>query len=618
MSKQKAIVTTSNTVAVLIVIGIFVAANVIVSKIRGMRVDMTEEKLYSLSEGTKTVLGELQDDVSVKFFYSKSGEETPVFLKQYAQRVQDLLHEYTVHSGGKVVIESYDPKPDSDEEDLARKYSIEGQQTQMMGGEMIYLGIAAASGTNEASIPFLHPQNEAGLEYDVTRLIYEVSKKDSTKVGLISGLPVMGGPNLPPQMSQGRPPEPKWFMFSDLERQMDIEDLGTSVTEIGADIGILMVVHPKNLSDDVLYAIDQFVMRGGRLLIFEDPLSIIEAQAPGQQNPMMGFLNAGSEMDKLTGAWGVTLDKGQLVGDVSLANRDSGNNPLVINLTQAQIDQKDRATTGINAITMVMAGSLLVKDVEGITSTTLLDTSDQAGVLEAFSAMGGPQQVMNSLKPSGKKILGVRLMGNFKSAFPNKAEGDTQDSHLAEAKADAMVVILADTDMLHHNFAFRLAQFAGQYMRMPGGPENGPLIANLLEQLGGSTALLDLRARDNFNRPFTKVKDLEAKAAQAYQEEYKKLDDNLKEARKKIQELQTAKSQDQKSIMSADQIAELKKLRDQEFEVQKKLKIVRKDLRKDVEREGMKHKVINIAGVPLLVAFLGIVYGIRRKSQSSK
>ncbi len=618
MSKQKAIVTTSNTLAVLIVIGIVIVANIIVGKIRGVRVDMTEEKLYSLSEGTKTVLGELGDDVSLKFFYSKSGEDTPIFLKQYAQRVQDLLHEYEVHSGNRVVIERFDPKPDSDEEDLARKYSIEGQQTQLLGGERIYLGLAATSGKNEASIPFLHPQNEAGLEYDVTRLIYEVSKTESTKVGLISGLAVMGGPQLPPQFSQGRPPEPKWFMFTDLERQMDIEDLGTSVTEIGADIGILMVVHPKNLSDDVLYAIDQFVMRGGRLMIFEDPLSIIEAQAPGQQNPMMGFLNAGSEMDKLTGPWGVTLEKGQLTADVSLASRSSGGNPLVLNLTQAQINQDDRATTGINQITVVMAGSLAVKDVEGITSTTLLSTTDQAGLLETFSAMGGQQQVMNSLKPSGKKVLGIRLMGAFPSAFPAKAEGDTKDSHLATAKDGAMVIIIADTDMLHQNFAFRLAQFGGGVMRMPGGPENGPLVANLLEQLGGSTALLDLRARDNFNRPFTKVKELEAQAAKKYQEEYKKLDDGLKEARRKIQELQGQKSADQKFIMSADQIVELKKLRDQEFDTQKKLKEVRKDLRKDVEREGMKHKVINIAGIPLLAAIFGIVYGVRRRSMSSK
>ncbi len=147
-------------------------------------------------------------------------------------------------------------------------------------------------------------------------------------------------------------------------------------------------------------------------MIFEDPLSIIEAQAPGQQNPMMGFLNAGSEMDKLTGPWGVTLEKGQLTADVSLASRSSGGNPLVLNLTQAQIDQDDRATTGINQITMVMAGSLVAKDVEGITSTTLLNTTDQAGLLETFSAMGGQQQVMNSLKPSGKKVLGVRLIAD--------------------------------------------------------------------------------------------------------------------------------------------------------------------------------------------------------------
>ena len=181
-----------------------------------------------------------------------------------------------------------------------------------------------------------------------------------------------------------------------------------------------------------------------------------------------------------------------------------------------------------------------------------------------------------------------------------------------------MVIIIADTDMLHQNFAFRLAQFGGGLMRMPGGPENGPLVANLLEQLGGSTALLDLRARDNFNRPFTKVKELEAQAAKKYQEEYKKLDDGLKEARRKIQELQGQKSADQKFIMSADQIVELKKLRDQEFETQKKLKEVRKDLRKDVEREGMKHKVVNIAGIPFLAALFGIVYGVRRRSMSAK
>lgn len=612
MSTTKSITTASNTVAVLIILGIVIAANVIVSQFRGMRGDLTEEKLYTLSDGTKDLVKDLERDVTLKFFYSKTAEGLPIQLKQYAQRIIDLLKEYEAHSGKRVVVELLNPTPDSDEEEWARKYGLTPQGLPMLGGEELYLGLVASSGKNEAAIPFIAPNVEPQLEYLVTRLVHEVTLDERPKLGLISSLPVMGGPQLPPQMSQGRPPSQPWYFTEALRSQWEIEDLGATATEIADDIRTVLLIQPKNLSDDTLYALDQFVLRGGRLFAFVDPMCYIETRVMPQQN-QFGFMNANSDLNKLTESWGAALSVGQVVGDFGNKTQQGFQpSPVMPTFRADAINRDEVATSSLKMLTMLFPGSLTTKSVEGVNLTKLITTSVEAGEINSFQAMGDPQQLQQELKPSGEKTVAVRMNGTFKTNFPDK-DGD---GHLAESTEDGVVILIADVDMIADQIGVRMLNFLGSRMAQPLN-DNLTFLENMVEQLNGSDALIGLRSRGTYERPFDKVQDMQAAAQKQFQAEATKLQEKVREAQKRINELQADKSADQKFIFSKEQKDELKKLREEEFAASKKLKEVRKELRKDVDNLGTRLKVLNIAAVPAIIAIFGIARGLRRRGMSS-
>ena len=623
----------SGTVGVVLVLGILIAVNVIFSRVSAMRLDLTEENLYTLSDGTRSMLRSLDRDVTLKFYYSRSAESMPIPIKQYAQRVDDLLGEYGAESGGRVVVETFDPRPDSDEEEWAQKYGLVSQGLSMLGGEGFYLGIAAISGAQEAAIPFLDPGAEPRLEYLVTRLIYDVTRTERPKIGVMSSLPVMGTPQMPFGAPPQQQPPPKWMFVTELENFYDVVEVTPSAESIDEDLTALIVLHPKTVSDKTLFAIDQFVMKGGRLMALVDPMCMSDT-APGPNQ--FGPPQSSSDLNRLTRGWGVELKTGEVVGDLKAAtqlNVGGGRVDRVISWLSLQgelIDRQEVATSSLEFLMMPFAGAFTTNAVEGLEMARLAGSSSESGLLNTFQAMGASAATVESLNRQDPMPLIVRLQGTFPSAFPEgppATDGDTPEDdaspeeetseHLAQGTTNSVVILVSDADMLADQNCVRTMSIFGQRLAEPIN-DNLNMILNFAEQLCGSDALIGLRSRGRYQRPFTRVQELQQKAQAQWQLEEQKLQSKLQEVQSRISELQRSKQADQKYILSPEQQAEIERFNDERFNTRQQLKEVRKNLRGDIERLGVWVKGINIAAVPLLVAVFGITRGVRRRRSAQR
>ncbi|NLC82184.1 MAG: GldG family protein, partial [Lentisphaerae bacterium] len=411
----------------LVIIG---AANLIIANLR-LRVDLTAERLYTLSTGSKQVLGKLENDVTLKFYFSASSAEMPMGLKTYANQVQDLLKEYELAGKGRVALEAYDPKPDSDSEEWAQRYGIEPQQTNPFG-QPVYFGLVAVCGETEAVIPGFNPRTEATLEYDITRLITRVAWPEKPVIGVLSSLSVLGAPQNPMMMMRRQQQDQGWTAFRELRKDYTVREIQADAEAIDADVKALIVVHPKNLEDKALFAIDQFVLRGGRLIVCVDPFNIADFEAnQQQQNPMMMQMGGGqagpSTLGKLFDAWGVTFDTAKIVADLSAATKlNSGNgrvedNPAFLSLGTANMAKDDLLTAQLSQVMLPFAGALSANTPKEITFTPLITTSkDNACLVDQMNAQFGMSAMRAQLKPDGApRILAARLQGTFNTAFPN-------------------------------------------------------------------------------------------------------------------------------------------------------------------------------------------------------
>ncbi|NCC52848.1 MAG: ABC transporter [Spartobacteria bacterium] len=614
----------TSAIGALVVLGILIAVNALFANVR-LRKDLTEERIYTLSGGTVNMLKGLDRNVTLKFYFTRDNPDVPMPLKNYAQRIIDLLNEVVSHSGGNVTLEIYDPEPDSDAEEWAQRYGLTGQATGMLGlHPNLYLGLVAVSGTKEASIPFLAPALEPQMEYLVIRLVQEVTQVSRSKLGIMSALPVMAPPASPYGPAPGQPQD--WFFVSELKKQYEVQRIPMEAEQIPADINTLVLVHPKGISERTLYAIDQFLLKGGRLMAFVDPLCISEEVS--RDEPMGGMPMLASDINTLSRAWGVEMPVDAIVADIDLATPvNLGNGraerlPTWLTLRGgAHMDPDEIITGTLDSLMLPFAGAVKGAAAEGLTLTPLLFASKEAVTVNSFMARNPAALNTRSGTPAPVAALAVRLAGSFKTAFPAgqpAAEGeespaDTPDASLKESERDGVVVLIADVDMLANEFAVRALNFFGQTMYQPMN-DNLNLTLNLAEQLSGNEALIGLRGRGSFNRPFDRVLAMEKEAQQRWQEEEEKLQQKLQDTQERINELQSAKNQDQQFILSPEQQQEIEKFRAQRFETQRQLKEVRKNLRHNIEQLGMNLKVINMAAVPALVALYGIGHWwVRRK-----
>ena len=611
----------------LVIAGVYV-----ISHLAAQRVDLTEERMFTLSQGTKAILKKLDTPVQIRYYVTQ-GKDMPVELRTYAQRVEDILNEYRKYGGNKIQIKKLDPQPDSDAEDSA---TLDGVDGQVLGGpfsgEKVYLGLSISMLDSKVALPFLSPARERLLEYDISRAVANVMNTEKAVVGVMSSLPIFGQMN-PMMMMQGGGRQEPWIFVSELKRDFDVRELQPSVEKIDDDIDVLLVVHPKNFSDKALYAIDQFILRGGKVLAFLDPMSIVDSRNAPQNNPLQGAMNAGSSLEKLTKAWGLEYDVSKVLADrvfTTKIDRGSGRGedaPAVLSLTDRAVNTNDVVTSQVDNILMPFAGAFTGTPAEGLKQTVLVHSSEQAQLVEKFMAEFGGDNIMKEFKPTGKELpLAVRLTGKFKSAFPDgpPASGDTNQpanasAHLKEATKDTTVVVIGDSDILYDQFVARMQNLFGQRMIFP---MNGNLsfLQNLVEQSAGDQNLIAIRSRATMNRPFTRVREMEIAAQERYQSKIKELEAGLQETQTRLNELQQAKQgAQQKMILSPEQQAEVTKFRQKQAEANKELKQVRKSLRQDVESLQNRLKWLNIAGMPLLVTAAGISLAfVKRKKTAAK
>jgi ABC-type uncharacterized transport system involved in gliding motility auxiliary subunit len=611
---------------------ILIVVNVILGAVK-QRVDLTKEKAYTLSKGTRDILKKLDTPVKIRFYCSQSEAATPetVFLKTYARRVEDLLSEYKQAGHGKVIVEKYDPQPDSDAEDSARLDGVEGEQ--LSNGERFYLGLAVVVANEKEALPFLAPNRERLLEYDLSRAITRVMTTDKPVVGIMTQMPLFGMPSNPMMARMGQQGQEPWHILTEIKNGFTVKRVAMDADKIDDDIKVLLVIHPREISDKAQYALDQFIMRGGKLVAFVDPLPIIDSK---EQNQMLGNIpNSGSNLDKLFKAWGISIDTGKVVADMNYKMQVGGRNgqpqdaPAFLSIAGEGINKDDIITSQIDNVWLPFAGAFTGTPVAGLRETVLLKSTKQSQLVDGFMANLSGENVLKDFKPSGTEYaLAIRLTGKFKTAFPNGAPEDKKEEgtnappavkapQLKETQADNSVVLVADADMLYDGFTLRQMQTPfGNFATPLNGNLN--LAQNAVEQLSGDNSLISVRSRATQNHPFTRIKTMEAKANERFQAEIKRLEESAAEAQRKINEIQQQKKdKDQRFILSPEQQQELANLRKQEGETRRHLKQVQKDFRKEVVSLQTRVKWMNILAVPLAVTVSGIAIAMIKRRKTS-
>ena len=619
---------TTGALGLACLLAIIGATTIIVGNLR-LRADFTAEKLYTLSSGSKAILGKLDNDVTLKFYFSRSSAELPMQLKNYADQIQDFLREYEIAGKGRIVLEAYDPKPDSDSEEWAQRYGIEPQQTSMFG-QPIYFGLVAVCGSNEQAIPGFNPRSEATLEYDITRLITRVAWPEKPVIGVMSSLRVLGQPQqMNPMMMRRQQMDNGWIAFQELRKDYTVEEIAPDAAEIAPNIKTLIVIHPKNLEDKTLFALDQFVLRGGRLIVCVDPFSIADFEAnQQQQNPMMmqmGGGNAGpSTLGKLFDAWGVSFDTAKVVADLGCSTRLGGEgnrvdeNAAFLSFTDKYLTKSDLLTAQLSRIMFPFAGAIVVKESKDLKFLPLISTSkDNACAVDQQMVQFGSSAMRAQLKPDGtQRVVAGRLHGTFKTAFPNGLQepGATNAAAQHLTTGTGTVMIFGDTDFINDRFCVQVAQTLFGNMAQPIN-DNLTLFGNVVEQFAGREELIGVRSRGQFNRPFAKVDALETEAAKKWNAQQEVLEQRLQETQQRLSALQQQKSGKERAILSPEQQAELEQFRKVQIDTRKQLKEVRKSLNREIEQLGTALKVINIALIPCLVIAFGIARGLKRRKQ---
>jgi len=613
---------------VIALVVILIAVNFLVSAFNA-RVDLTEGDVYTLSPGTKAILARLEAPVRIRFYYTQGSNAVPVGLKTFAQRVEDLLAEYRAAAKGKVVIERLNPEPDSDAEDAAALDNVEGQMTNT--GEKFYLGLSISFLDQKASIPVLSPDRERLLEYDITRAIAQVAATKKPVVGLMSALPVLGRPLNP--MTKQQPTEP-WVIGSELKRLFDVRKIELDAKKIDDDIQVLLVIHPRNVLEETEYAIDQFVLRGGKLIVFADSYAYFDQQ-PDLQNPFGGSQAGQSVLYNLFKAWGYELTLNQVVADLTYASGAGPRLlPTLLSLPAEALNQDDVVMSQVGTMLVPFAGVFKGKPAEGLTPTVLAHTSKNSMLVDLIIATLSGEPSTRGFQPSGEENpIAMRLSGKFKTAFPNgKPEplgrGDKKEApkpdekaapQLREGAAENQVVLVSDVDMLSDGAAVEVQEVFGQKLVVP---RNGNLAfaQGLIEQFSGDQNLMALRSRASFTRPLTVIRHMESQAQQQYLGKIKELEDSLNQTQEKLQELQKGKpGAGSSTILTAEQQAEIDNFRKQTIKTRAELKEVRKNLRVETDRLEFWTKVVNIGLVPLLIALTGLAlaYSKRRRARAA-
>ncbi len=581
-----------------------------------VRIDLTENNLYTVSDGTREIISELEEPINLYFFFSNKVSEDLASLRAYAGRVQEMLEEYELIADGNIRLTVIDPEPFSENEDQAAAFGLQSVPVNQAGDEL-YFGLAGTNAIDgEEIIAFFQPDREEFLEYELTKLIYALGSDNRPGMGIYSGLAVES--SVDPRTFQQIP---GWVFREQLDELFQIETLENLDSEALTSLEVLVLVHPKSLSESDLYALDQFVMRGGKLIAFVDPLAEMDQpENPGMQVPGSGS----SDLNRLTQAWGVSMREGKVLGDPQVALLVSGadGRPVrhlgILGFTPEHLSRNDIVTANLEIINMSTVGVLDVDEMQDVQAEPLIVSSEQAGPLDAFQFqfLQNPEDLLAGLSSAGEPLIAaVRLSGKAQSAFPDGPVGDsTQQTHREMTEA-LQVAIVADTDILSDRLWVQVQNFFGQQIASAFA-DNGSFITNLVDNLSGSSALINVRSRGQYTRPFEVVEKLRREAEAQYLQSAEDLQAQLAETERQLTELESGRVDDGLLTLTPEEEAALVRFQDEKLRIRKELRDVRHQLDKDIEQLGSMLKVMNILILPFLLTalLLGIrILGLNRR-----
>jgi ABC-type uncharacterized transport system involved in gliding motility auxiliary subunit len=592
--------------------------------LRGWRVDLTENGLYTIAPGTERILKGLGEPLNLYFYFSeKTASELPA-IRTYGARVRDFLEELAARSGGKLRLSVVDPQPFSEEEDRAAELGVRGAPVGP-SGRQLYFGLAATNSTDgRAAIEFFDPGKEEFLEYDVVKLIYQLANPKKPVVAWLSSLPTTA--SFDPMTGGMREPS---MIYTQAEQLFDVRPLSADATSIDTDVDVLVLVHPKQLSPQLQFAIDQFALRGGRILVFVDPLAEADEAGADPQNPMAAAMAPkSSDPGPLLAAWGVEFNPRQVVGDAERAlsvGMREGAAPVrhlgILGLDESSFNRADVIASGLSSVNVATSG--ILKPAKGAPTKfePILRTSALAAPLpvERFQMLFDPTNLLDGFKPTGERYaIAARVTGNVKTAFPSglpSGEALPAGSKTLKASSKPLnLIVFADTDLLADFLWVRQQSFFGQRVAQAWA-HNGDLVMNALDNLAGSSDLISVRGRATFTRPFGRVDALRRQAEDHFRATEQQLEESLRDTEAKLAELESKRSDQASLILTPEQAQEIERFEEEKLSIRKQLRDVRLGLDQEINRLGNLLKVLNIVVAPLVfaVSALAVMRWRRRK-----
>lgn len=618
---------------------------------KNWRVDLTEDGLFSMTDSTRKVLSNIDEPITLRVYYTQAlGQQAPQFAT-YFERVKALLERYRDLARGKIHLSFISPLPFSDAEDRAVAAGLRGARMNSEG-DTAYFGMVATNTTdNTETVAFFTPERERFLEYDLTKLIHSLSNPKKKTVGLMSGIPIEGMPGSP--MTGGRP-LPPWMIVGQIKEFFELKSVAQDAKEIPADIDVLVLVQPSDMTAETAYAVDQFVLKGGRILAFVDPVSEV-----GRMFQRGKDVAQSPQLKTLFDAWGIAYDGGKVAADITHARRvQYGSGPSAsvteyvawLNLDRRNLDTGDAISAGIETVNLASPGSLAAAPNAATKLQSLLTTSERAAMIEGSSVSLRPDPVtlLREYKPGGGKlVLAARVTGDIKSAFPDgpppavpetKDDAAKKESAEKPAPADAgeakaatpkapppaghvaagrlNAIVIADTDMLHDQFWVDVRDFLGQHVQIPTA-HNAVFVTSAIENLTGGDALTSLRARGIKPRPFQVVDEIRSRAERQFREKEQTLMTKLKDTEQKLSGLEQ-KSEGGSAILSDKDRETIEKFRSEMLGIRRELRDVKLAMRQDIDQLDTTVRFINIAGVPLLIGFGALGLAVMRRRKQSR
>jgi len=586
----------------------FIAARI------NLKLDLTTDRLYTLSEGTRAIAEKLDDDAVIQYFFSRSDKTLPVLLKDYGQRVQEVLAECAALSP-RLRLEIYDPRPDSDEEEMAVRNGIHGAQTA--DGTAFYMGAALQYQDTTFAIPFFDPRREMFLEYEIASLLSRTREAGGrTVLGLISGVALKAQEFTQPLMQQKASRE-DWLFVQELERTFETRELTVTTEEIPEDIDLLLVLHPLTITEKTEYAIEQYILRGGKAAIIVDPAA--RTVPDTSQAAQYGRATAShSNLPHLFKTLGIHYDDQLVAADPRCSTRVSSRSgpvqyPFWLSLNTDNFNREQVITGQLDNMLLIESGFFKPRAEASCTWTPLITTSAAAGTIRSSRLAFITPQNVDSYQPGNEPLaLAALATGRFTSSFAGKPDGSQYPrEHITQAGDENTVLLIGDVDFINNSYSLRSLSFLGQSIIQPLN-QNVAFLSNALEFITGSTELISIRSRGTFQRPFERVAEIEKKAQAKWFSVEQELTEKIQDLQRRLNELQRARSQDNQLMISREQQAEIDRFKMEQLEFKRKRREVRKHLRQDIERLGTILTVLNIAVIPALVLLAGLYIYSRR------